>query len=267
MCSRFSRVCLAAGLSAVLVPVRAANVDGEALFARVKAHMTEHRAQLPNYTCQESVDRMLRTGSQWRYLDRLELEVAFAGHQEVFSRPGSDRFGEQSVEEIAGGGTIGNGALGSHTDFIIFQDGIEFKYAGKSKKDGHHAVRYDFHVPIEQSHFRVRHNGAEGMAGYDGSIWFDDDSLDPVRVDLKVNRIPTYIGVRRIEESLHYKTLMIGDAAFDLPDHSELTATDDASNNTINLTKLSRCRQFTSDSVVKYALPNQSTTPKDGHRE
>lgn len=266
MCSWFSCAWLAAGLSALLAPARAASDESDALFVRVKTHMAEHRARLPNYTCHETVDRMLRAGSQWRYLDRLELEVAFAGRQEIFSRPGSESFGKQTVEEIAGGGTIGNGAMGSHTDFIIFQEGIEFKYAGKGKKDGRRAIRYDFHVPIEESHFRVRHNGAEGMAGYDGSVWFDDASLDPVRVDLKVNRIPSYIGVRHIEESLHYRSLTIGDAAFDLPDHSELTATDEANNNTVNITKLSQCRQFVSDSTVTYAMPKQNAAPKDGHR-
>ena len=256
---------LAAGLLALFVAAPVPGQDTEALFQRVKAHMAEHRDALPNYTCHETVSSMGRTGSQWRYLDKLDLEVAFAGHQEIFSKAGSDRFGAQSVEEIAGGGTIGNSALGSHTDSILFQDGIAFKYAGAGKKDGRKTIRYDFSVPTEVSRFLVRHDGAEAVAGYDGSIWFDAESLDPVRIDLKVNRIPTNIKVRRIEESLHYKKVPIGKSEFALPEHSVLSARDDADNDTLNLTNLSRCREFTSDSVVKYASPTPGGGARDDH--
>ncbi len=256
---------LTAGLLALFIAAPAPGQVTEALFQRIKAHMAEHRDALPNYTCHETVDRMVRTGSQWRYLDKLDLEVAFAGHQEIFSRAGSDHFGTQSVEEIAGGGTIGNTALGSHTDSILFQDGIAFKYAGTGKKDGRKTIRYDFSVPTEESRFLVRHEGVEGVAGYDGSIWFDAESLDPVRIDLKVNRIPSNIKVRRIDESLHYRKVPIGNSEFALPEHSVLSAQDYADNNTINMSKLSQCREFTSDSTVKYAPPTQSGGPRGGH--
>ena len=192
--------------------------------------MSEHLAQLSNYTCHETIDRTLRAGSNWRHLDTVELEVAFVGQEELFSRPGEDRFGEQSIEQIASSGTISSSALGSHIDVITSQDVAEFKYAGLGKKDGRKAFRYDLRVPIEKSRFRVRHNGAEAIAGYEGSVWVDAETLDLVRVDFKVNRIPSHIGVRLIEESMHYKKMQIGTSEFDLPDHSELGATDDMGN-------------------------------------
>src|SRR5262249_40653939 len=162
---------------------------------RIKARVAEHLAQLPNYSCHETIDRVLRIRSTFRHLDTVKLEVAFVGQQELFSRPGEDRFGEQPIEKPVSGGTIGHRALGSYIDLIFSRDAAEFKYAGACKKDGHKTFRYDLRVPIEHSGYLVRHNGTEGMAGYEGSVWIDAETLDLVRVDFKVNRIPSHIGV------------------------------------------------------------------------
>jgi hypothetical protein len=249
-------------LSTAALAVQPQNADDpEILFQRIKARTAEHFAQLPNYTCHETIDRILRIRSTFQHLDTVELEVAFVGHQELFSRPGEDRFGE--LEKIVSSGTIGNSALGSHIDSVFSRDVAEFKYAGAGKKDGHNTLRYDLRVPIEKSAFRVRHNGSEGMAGYEGSVWVDAETLDLVRVDLKVNRIPSHVKVRLIEESMHYKKLAIGNSEFNLPDHSELSATDEMGNYSLNMIKLHRCREFAADSVVKYGPPSQGTATRE----
>jgi hypothetical protein len=237
--------------------------DPEALFQRVKTRTAEHLARLPNYTCHETIERIRRVRGTFQHLDTVELEVAFVGQQELFSRPGEDKFGEQPIEKMVSGGTIGNSALGSHIDVIFSRDLAEFKYAGVCKKEGRKTLRYDLRVPIERSAFRVRHNGAEGMAGYEGSVWVDAETLDLVRVDFKVNRIPSHIKVRLIEESMHYKKLTIGNSEFDLPDRSELSATDDMGNYTLNMIKLDRCREFGAESLVKYGPPSQGTASRE----
>jgi len=226
--------------------------------------MGEHLAHLPNYTCHETINRILRASGNFRHLDTVELEVAFVGREELFSRAGENRFGEQPIERLVSGGTIGNNALGSHIDVVFSQDVAEFNYKGECKKDGRKTLRFDLRVPIERSGFRIRRNGRSGVAGYEGSLWVDAETLDPVRVDLKINRIPSALGVRLVEESLHYKKLKIGNSEFDLPDHSELTATDDLGNTTLNMIKLTGCREFSSDSVVTYGAPaSQGTASRD----
>jgi hypothetical protein len=237
--------------------------DPDELFQRIKARMTQHLGKLPNYTCHETIDRILRSGGSAQHLDRVELEVAFVGQQELFSRPGENRFGELPINKLVSGGTIGNSALGSHVDIIFSRDIADFKYAGECKKDGHKTVRYDLRVPIEKSDFRVRHNGAEGLAGYEGSVWVDAETLDLVRVDFKVNRIPAHLGVSLIEKSLRYKKLMIGNSEIDLPEHSTLGAMDDMGKYTLNIIKLTGCREFAADSVVKYGPPSEGSATRE----
>jgi hypothetical protein len=230
--------------------------DPAVLFQRIKAHMLDHLSQLPNYTCHETMDRMARAGNNWQHLDTIELEVAFAGQQELFARPGSERFGEQTIEQLIPGGTFGNRPLGSHIDLIFSRDIAEFKYAGADRKEGRNTVRYDLHVPIEKSLFLVRHGGVDGLAGYEGTVWVDPDTLELVRVDFKVNQIPSYVGVRLIRESLHYKKLRIGKSEFNLPDHSEFHAVDSMNKESWNTIQFDHCHEFAADSVVTYTSPS-----------
>jgi hypothetical protein len=252
-------------LGAVFAAQSPSAEDPTNLLQRVKARMAEHLAQLPNYTCHETVDRMLRVGANFRSLDTVELEVAFFGKHELFARTGEDRFGEQPIEKLVPSGTFGNSAMGSPIDLVFSQDVAEFRYAGVCKKDGRKTIRFDLSVPIEKSGFRISHNGAAGMAGYHGSVWVDVETLDLVRVDFTVNQIPAYLGVRLIEESLHYKKLTIGGSEFHLPDRSELAATDDNGYCTVNVIKLARCHEFAAASVVKYGapVPAQGTASRD----
>jgi hypothetical protein len=251
-------------LSGAVFSAQSQSADpSDGLFQRVQARMAGHLERLPNYTCHQTTERMIRVGSDFRHLDTVDLEVAFVGKQELFSRTGEDKFGEQRIESLVPGGTIGNGALGSHIDKILKLDVAEFKYAGACKKDGRKTFRFDLLVPIERSALVVRHDGRAGVAGYEGSFWVDAETLDPVRVDFKVNKIPSYLGVRLIEESLHYKKLTIGNSEFDLPDHSVLAAMDSTGQYTLNTIKLTGCREFSADSVVKYGSPTQGTADRD----
>jgi hypothetical protein len=258
---RFQYIWPAAGVAALL-SIAAVAEDQDALLQRVKAHMSEHLAQLPNFVCHETVDRMVRTRSSFRHVDTVEFEVAFLGEQELFARPGSERFGEQPVEKLAPGGTIGNVMLGSSIDVLFSKNVADFKFAGPCKKDGRKALRFDIEVPMEKSAFRVRHAGAEGMAGYQGTLWVDAETLDLVRVDYKVNRIPAHVGVRLIEQSLHYRKIQIGKSEFDLPDHSELAAFDVMGNYSLNTIKLDHCREYAADSVVKYGAPVEGSADR-----
>ena len=252
-----------AGLIALLLYGAAAGEDPEALFQRIKSRMSEHLAHLPNYTCHETIERYMRSGNTLRHLDEVRLDVIFTGQREVFSRAEGERFQEEPIQKLVSSGTISNGAMGSHIDLLLSQREGEFKYLGTGKKDGHRTLRFDLNVPIEKSHFQVRHNGVEGIAGYKGSLWVDADTYDPVRVEFKVDRIPSAIGVERIEESLHYKKLTIGESEFYLPERSELSATDREGTYTLNETRLEGCREFTADSVVQYGAPTQGSAARE----
>jgi len=231
--------------------------DPELLLDRIRAKVAAHLSQLPNYTCHEVVDRLVRRANSGsiEHVDRVELEVAFVGNKELFSRVGEARFEEQDIHKLVPAGTIGNGAYGSHVERIFSGDAATIKYVGPSKKDRHKAFRFDFDVPQDKSHFLVRRGSAEGIVGYKGSFWVDAETLDLVRMELKVDRIPSYIGVNSIEESMRYKVMRIRDSDFLLPHDSQLATYDQSGNYSLNITSLERCREFSGESVVTFGPP------------
>ena len=79
-----------------------------------------------------------------------------------------------------------------------------------------------------------------------------------VRVDLKINQIPASVGVRSIEKSMHYELMNIAGTDFLMPRKSELAATDDVGNYSLNLISLDQCREFTGQSTITYGAPAPS---------
>ena len=231
--------------------------EPEGLLQQIRSRMTAHLLQLPNYTCHQVIDRLTKRANagSLKRMDTVELEVAFVGNRELFSKPGETRFEEQEIHNLVRAGTIGNGAFGAYVDTIFSGDAATFSFIGPCKKDGHKTFRYDFSVPQEKSHFLVRHASTQGIVGYRGSFWVDIETLDLVRVELKVDHIPSYIGVSSIEESMRYTIMRIRDSDFLLPRNSQLVVFDRSGNYSLNINRLERCREFTGESVVTYGRP------------
>jgi hypothetical protein len=249
----------------VLVSAAAADrstEDPELLLQRIRSRIAAHLSQLPNYACREVVDRTLRRGSTWNHLDTVQFEVALVGREELFSRLGEERFGERSIGELAPG-TMTNGVLGSQVDMIFASGAAEFRYVGTAKKDGHQTFRYDYRVPEDKSGFLVMHNSAKAIVPFEGSVWVDAETLDLVRADLKVDHVPSNVGVRSIEKSMHYRLIHIADADFMLPGKTELAATDDLGNYSLSVIRLDQCREFTGESTIKYGAPTEGSASRE----
>jgi hypothetical protein len=249
-------LCLAifSGTSASAADSPAAQ-DPELLLQRIRSKIMVHLSQLHNYTCHVVIDRMVRSVNTLNsdYRDRVELEVAFIGDRELFSRAGETRFEEQPIHEIVPHGMIGNDAFGSHDDDVFSGDAATFKYAGTCKKDGHKTIRYNFRVPQESSRLLVKqNNSANATVGYQGSFWVDTESLDMVRLEWRTDQIPPSVGLSSVEKSMRYKVVRIGNSDFSLPLHSELASFDRGGSFRLNTMSLERCMEFTGQSVVTY---------------
>ena len=231
--------------------------DPEALLQRIRSKMVEYLSQLPNYTCHEVINRLIRraNSSSFDHRDQVELEVAFMGNREFFAQPGATHFEEQPIQKMVPGGTISTGAFGSSANALFSREGAVFKYAGQSKKEGHVTFRYDFQMPEERSGFLVTHDSAQGIVPYKGSFWVDAETLDLVRLELKADHIPAYIGVRVVEESMTYKVMRIRNSDFLLPRDSQVAAFDSSGNYSLNMISLERCKEFAGQSVVTYDTP------------
>jgi len=236
--------------------------DPEALLEKIRSRTAAYLAQLPNYTCHEVMNRLLRRGNTWNQRDRVEVEVAFIGQEELFARPGENHFTERIIDRVIQHGTVGNGTFGTLIQIITSASVADFKYAGMAKKDGHKTFRYDFNVPLEKSQFLIKHSGKQGFVPYEGSVWVDSATLDLVRVTLHVKHPAPNIGVSGLEQVIHYEVMHIGDKEVLLPRKSELGVTDDDGNYCLNLVELQSCHEFKSDSIVQYGAPKEGSAAR-----
>jgi hypothetical protein len=234
------------------------NEDPEVLLQRIRSKMAEHLSRLRNYTCHVAIDRIVRSvnSSNSSRRDSVELDVAFVGDTELFSRPGEAQFAEQPISQIVPNGMIGNDTFGSHDDDVFLGDGPTFKYAGLCKRDGHKAFRYDFRVPLENSRLLVKQGAtADAMVAYQGSFWVDAETLDMLRLTWKTDHVPPSVGIRSITKSMQYQVVHVGNSDFVLPLHSELTSFDQQGNYRWNTTTLKHCQEFSGGSTVTYGAP------------
>ena len=60
------------------------------LLQRIRSKIAEHLSRLGNYTCHVVINRLERavSSNSINHRDSLELDVAFVGDKELFSRPG-----------------------------------------------------------------------------------------------------------------------------------------------------------------------------------
>jgi hypothetical protein len=108
--------------------------DPDVMLARTESRILADVARLPRYVCVQTITRHYYASpthspgsckqiiaehdkrthelkiSGW---DRLRLEVAVAGSNEIYSWVGAAKLGQTSLEEIAGQGPLGSGDFGS----------------------------------------------------------------------------------------------------------------------------------------------------------
>jgi hypothetical protein len=261
---RFQLTRLAIVLSILLVCSRVfgqsrVTEDPEATLQNIRTKVAEHLSRRPHYTCHEAINRVVQSlnGSGGTYGDRVDLEVALVGKRELFASSGESQFKEQSIRDLVPNGTIGNGVFATHAKLLFLDEAAAFHYIGIVNKDHHKTHRYDFRVPEEKSAFWVRHDSAQSVVGYQGSIWADVDTFDLVRIEIKVDHIPASIGLRYVAEKIRYGMVRIRNSDVLLADHAEIETYDNTGIHTLDGFKLENCREFTAESSVRFGTPSE----------
>lgn len=226
------------------------------LVAKIKVKMAENLDRLPNYTCQQTIERSRRRmpARKFELLDTVRLEVALVEGKELFGRPGANRIVESEITELVSG-TIGNGDFGLLARSIFLSSGGLFSYVGDTLLEGRKTIRYDYRVPLLSSGYHLKVPPKEAVVAYHGSLWVEPDTLDLIRLDLTVDDIPRYLGLASSTKTLEYRRMNIGGSEFLLPFDSELRMTDLNGNENRNRTRFHGCRQYVGESVLTFADP------------
>ncbi len=233
--------------------------------SRIKRVMEAHLAGVPNYTCQQSVERYQQKAAAPKpsLIDVLRLEVAFVDSKELFAWPGSTRFEDQELREVVTTGAFGTGDFALHARGVFLSDGAQYEYLGEENLDGKAARKFSYFKPLFRSGYQIvnHHYGRRADVAYRGFFWVATESLDLIRLTVEALDIPMEVRVSAATSVLDYGLVPLGGRQALLPQRSELRLTDAGGLTSINKMRLTRCKLFQGESSISFGdLPESAAT-------
>ena len=128
------------------------------LLARVRYHMARTLQRFPNYTCTQTIERMVRRAPAKRIklVDVVRVEVALVNRRELYKWPGSGEFQDIELSDLVTGGAIGTGQFAGYAQAVFIANTARYTYAGEEVREGKRFVRWDFAVPQNLSGYTLR---------------------------------------------------------------------------------------------------------------
>ena len=230
--------------------------DAPSLVSRIREHMREYVAHLPDYTCRITLERFKRVKARapFERSDRWRLEVAYTGGQELYSWPGDDRF-EAGIEDLLPGhGMVSNGSYALHVRNLFLRDVAEFAAPRGEQCEGRPCVRLDFRIPALRSGYSLSAGNGSLPAPLVGSAWFDAASLDIQRLEVRVDEAPRAVRIAATRETTVYARARIGEVEFVVPVASELVLRDRDGSELLNRSRFDQYRRYAGSATVSYAV-------------
>ena len=249
----------------------AAQAPEEGQLIRFKEKIRQDMANVPNYTCLETIERMHRErhSHTFKPVDTVRLEVSSVAGKELFAWPGARRFEDRDVSSLVSGGTMGTGMFAGFARNLFVTGKGNPQYGRAEKLGGRSAVRYDFHLTELESGFQIRVGAVSETVAASGSFWFDPVSLDLIRLDVNGEAIPYSLRLEETTIRTFYARTHIGDSDALLPKRSELTMAHFSGEASRDAIEFSQCHEYRSESTISFDAPPASLpeVPKPQVRE
>lgn len=255
----------------LLVSMAAAQTPDPAQLSRFLEKVRQDMAQVPNYTCLETIDRARREphARAFKPLDKIRVEVSSVGGKELFAWPGARRFDDQELKSMVEGGTTGSGMFALFAHKLFVEGAGTLQYGGAETLDGRAAIRYDFNLTEQDGGLRITADHVSEFVASRGSFWFDASTLDLIRVDVAGDHIPDSLHMEEASFSTLYARAKIGDFDALLPKRSELTMAHFNGLADRNSMDFSQCHEYQTESTIRFNAPSElaAAPPKLQPRE
>jgi hypothetical protein len=232
---------------------------GTILLARIKAHLRQELAALPDCSCLQTVRRDYRPArGRMQALDTIRLEVLASGGRELFASPGERSFHEGHPSDFAGSGVIGNGFFALFLQNIA-ANAASFQYRGEEDIDGRRYAKFDFEMPQSVSKHTISSGGIEAMVGIKGSFWADPVTFDVLQIEMHADDIPPSLPIKESVTTARYARMKLGERDLLLPVSGEYWQTKFTGEESHNKIAFTHCRLFGAESSIRFG-------PSDGER-
>ena len=225
------------------------------LVARIRAHMKETIDGVPNYTCEQLIERFRRsagTGRKFEKLDALRLEVAVVNKHELFAWPGQNQFQDADLNVFSKRGAFGTGNFVTHISNALNGVGVRYINHGETVFAGKKAYRIGYAIPASRKPYSIRIGSEAGIAGVEGQFWVDIETLDVLRLELGISEIPEKLHLLGTREFVEYARVKIGSGDFLLPKKADLELEFIDGQIDKNKTTFNACRQYSGESTIRF---------------
>lgn len=229
------------------------------LLSRIKTHMKDQVARLPNCTCLETISRFHKESgraSKLNPLDTVRLEIVYANRREWYGSPGARDLSIGNPGAFIGAGMIGNGMFGITLHNLFVAEVATFVPQGDDSIAGRPVVKYDFRLPRTQLGMDISIPGGNGTVGEEGSFWADSSTLDLVRLVARVTEIPSYLPLASAEYSVNYAHTRVGEFDALLAQQGDLDLRPANGIEDYDHFEFTHCRAFESKSEIRFDAPD-----------
>jgi hypothetical protein len=232
------------------------------LWIRVREHVRASAVRLPNFSCQETMERtILSPAGQIEFRERLRLEVLFIETTELFAWPGSSEFTSEALESWISAGAINNGDFAAEVLNLFVISAASVRYVDLDMLDQHALLRFDFHMPLLTSKYSLAIHGKSATTAFSGSFWVDRESLDLVRLEMHAEEIPSDLDCREAHQSITYGRAGLVDGDGLLPSAAELAIVSRDGHESRNAIAFNNCRHYSAASTLSFTEPSDSAPP------
>jgi hypothetical protein len=224
------------------------------MLARIKTKAKQGLANVPDYTCAETMERFTRSAGRYNFhkVDQVNLEVAEIGGKELFAKPGSKTFDEQDLMHMIGYGLVATGMFFHMAKNLIDSPAPKFHYAGQKKVKGHNSAQYDFDVASIFAGYQLDFNGYKAMCGMKGSLWAAENSHDLIRIRIEATDIPVQMRVRQAITEIDYSRAAVDGQSFLIPTECSIFIVMLTGQEERNDVRFSKCHKYGVESTLTF---------------
>jgi hypothetical protein len=261
---------------AIIASARAQSSSAD-LLRRATAKVLDTVGRLPKYMCTQTIDRTQlepAAGTAGRHCeppkskqlrlttsDRLRFDVAVSNGREMYSWAGEGRFEDGGLFQLVKNGALSTGAFASLLAVVFRDDAAVFTYKGESTEAARRVAEFEFHVPVQTSHYLFSGRDSRVTTGYFGSIFVDPATADLVRLMVQTEGLPAETGACESRTDLTYTRVRLNDANFLLPSLVQLHILNTDGIELENNAAYSGCHEFLGESTLLFDAPPEPGVP------
>ena len=238
--------------------------DPESVLRRTRERLLADLDRFPRYTCVQTITRQYylphSQGASCATLmdehknppgklrlrgwDRLRLEVAIVGRENVYSWVGAPRFESGMLEQLAGRGPFNTGDFGPYLHSIFGRAEVNFE--GEESSGQKRLLAYSYAVPLALSTYQVRTGDGWTPTAYSGTFRLDPQTSDIVRMTVRTAELPEANPDCQAISEIEYGRTQIHDRMVLIPRQTSLFTMGRDGSDTQSLTTYAGCREYAS---------------------